>query len=334
VRLPRPRGPLSETAISALRGATPERREGRPQIDALGDDDLHLALYLCYELHYRSFDEVEPGLEWDPALLAFMARLEREFLGALIDSVPRRQRVGARGLPRLLFSLAGDDGGPPLSSFLEHQATLDQFREFVAHRSAYQLKEADPHTWAIPRLEGPPKSALVEVQADEYGSGRPERMHSQLFAKTMRAIGLSPHYGEYLDLLPGPTLATVNLMSLFGLHRRWRGAIVGHLALFEMTSPGPNRRYGNGLRRLGFGEDATDFFDEHVEADSVHENVAAHDLAGGLAQRDPTLIADVLFGADALLLLDRRFASRLLETWERGETSLLRPLGAPALSGA
>ena len=40
-------------------------------------------------------------------------------------------------------------------------------------------------------------------------------------------------------------------MSLFGLHRRLRGALVGHLAAFEMTSSIPNRRYGDGLRRLG-----------------------------------------------------------------------------------
>ena len=51
------------------------------------------------------------------------------------------------------------------------------------HRSAYQLKEADPHSWALPRLSGPPKAALVEVQADEYGGGRPERIHAELFAK-------------------------------------------------------------------------------------------------------------------------------------------------------
>ena len=37
------------------------------------------------------------------------------------------------------------------------------------HRSAYQLKEADPHTWAIPRLSGSVKAALVEV---EWGAGR------------------------------------------------------------------------------------------------------------------------------------------------------------------
>jgi hypothetical protein len=96
--------------------------------------------------------------------------------------------------------------------------------------------------------------------------------------------------------------------------------------MFEMTSALPNRRYGNALRRLGFGEEATDFHDEHVEADSVHENIAAYDLAGGLARQEPELAADILFGARALLLLEDRFARHVLAAWERGETSLLRPL--------
>jgi hypothetical protein len=51
-----------------------------------------------------------------------------------------------------------------------------------------------------------------------------------LFAQAMDELGLDSSYGAYLNRIPGYTLATVNLMSLLGLHRRWRGAIVGHLA--------------------------------------------------------------------------------------------------------
>jgi hypothetical protein len=53
------------------------------------------------------------------------------------------------------------------------------------------------------------------------------------------------------------TLATNNLISLFCLHRRLRGALLRHLAAYEATSALPNRRYGNGLRRLGYDEGAT-----------------------------------------------------------------------------
>jgi hypothetical protein len=193
----------------------------------------------------------------------------------------------------------------------------------MIHRSAYQLKEADPHTWAIPRLFGRPKAAIVEIQADEYGGGRAERMHATLYADAMSAVGLDASYGSYLERIPGVTLATVNFMSMCGLHRRLLGAIVGHLAFFEMTSSVPNRRYGNGLRRLGFGTEATAFFDEHVLADAVHESIAAVDLAGGLARERPELASDVIWGARALALLEGRWAEHLLGLWAQERSSLL-----------
>jgi hypothetical protein len=229
-----------------------------------------------------------------------------------------------------LRSIADVDDGPSLSRHLETRGTLADFREFLIHRSAYQLKEADPHTWAIPRLSGRPKAALVEVQTDEYGGGDPERVHAHLFARAMEALALDSAYGAYLHLLPGPTLATVNLMSLFGLHRRHRGRVVGHLALFEMTSSIPNRRYATGLRRLGLDSvDATAFFDEHVTADAVHENIAAVDLAGGLVRAEPELLDDILFGAQALVELDRRSAEMLLDAWHAGRSALHEPELAP-----
>ncbi len=330
-----PRGPLSEVVLDLL-GARPGVREpaaaaaaaallAETVVEPLADDDLQLALYLLYELHYRSFPGTDPSWEWNPVPLGLRAALERVFLGELEAELPPLA-VDPGDLGDALFGLEAADQGPSLSRHLEANADLEQFREFVVHRSLYQLKEADPHSWAIPRLRGPAKTALLEVQYDEYGSGRAERTHSTLFAKTMRGLGLDDSENAYLDRIPGVTIATVNLMSGLGLNRARRGAIVGHLAMFEMTSARPNRAYGNALRRLGFGPEVTDFYDEHVEADAVHENIAAYDMAGGLARQEPDLTTDILFGARALLLLEDRFARHLLGAWEQGESSLHEPL--------
>jgi hypothetical protein len=94
-----------------------------------------------------------------------------------------------------------------------------------------------------------------------------------------------------------------------------------------MTSSVPNRRYANGLRRLGLGDDATAFFDEHVVADAVHESVATVDLAGGLVRQEPALAGDVLWGAACLVALEGRWAARLLEAWEASRSSLRVALG-------
>ncbi|WP_238455146.1 iron-containing redox enzyme family protein, partial [Micromonospora sp. ATA51] len=77
-------------------------------------------------------------------------------------------------------------------------------------------------------------------------------MHAELFRRTMDRLGLDSGYAAHLDRVPAVTLATDNLISLFGLHRRLNGPLLGHLAALEMTSSLPNRRYGKGLRRLGW----------------------------------------------------------------------------------
>ncbi len=323
--IPEPRGPASALLIEQLQ--RPPHELPAPEVprpaNALGDDDLQLALYLCYELHYRGLDGVDAAWEWEPSLIGLRGTLEASFEQALLEALGPPAETPAADEMDLALRAVGDEDGPSVSRYIEREAPLEHVLEFLVHRSAYQLKEADPHSWALPRLFGPPKAALVEVQADEYGGGRAERIHAQLFADTLTALGLDATYGAYVDRLPGVTLATVNLMSLLGLHRRWRGAIVGHLALFEMTSSIPNGRYADGLRRLGQSGTATVFFDEHVEADAVHENIAAVDLAGGLARQQPALAGDVLWGARALAELDRRWGGYLLERWAAGESTLL-----------
>ncbi|HEV2368634.1 MAG TPA: hypothetical protein VGR90_02085, partial [Acidimicrobiales bacterium] len=124
-----------------------------PMDDPLSDEDLQLALYLCYELHYQGLMGVAAEWEWSPELLAFRSRLEEAFLLGLQGEIaPVDPKVDARAE---LVALSETPSAPSLSRHMEERGTLNQFRELCVHRSAYQLKEADPHTWAIPRLTAP-----------------------------------------------------------------------------------------------------------------------------------------------------------------------------------
>ena len=80
--------------------------------------------------------------------------------------------------------------------------------------------------------------------------------------------------------------------------------------------------YGDGFRRLGFGPEATHYFDEHVEADAVHEQIAGRDLAGGLAEEQPDLLEDIMFGAAACLTVDGWVGDDMLAAFESGRSSL------------
>ena len=326
MRLPEPRGTVTEALVAHLLGRPGAARRldravaARQPDDALCDEDLQLGLYIAYELAYRGFDDVDDEAEWDPAVLGMRRALEQAFLRGLADAA--RVPDDEEPVEVQVAALVAADGAPSVSAYLRRRGTLDEYRELAVHRSVYQLKEADPHSWGIPRLSGRAKAALVEIQCDEYGGGRLERMHATLFARTMRELGLDDTYGAYVDRVPATTLATSNVISLFGLNRRWRGALVGHLAAFEMTSSIPAARLAAGLRRLGAGSDATEFYDEHVEADAVHEQLAAVDLCGGLVADEPGLLGDVVFGAAACLAVEGRFGQHLLSSWQDGRTSL------------
>lgn len=319
--LPQPRGPLSAAVLTMLRG-DPEPADGTAAADPYGDD-LQLALYCCYEMHYRGFAGVPDEREWDVALLGLRRAMEQRFLEALRADVEPDDDVDA-AVAALLVEPVGDVRG--VSHHLRRDGERWQLREYVAHRSLYHLKEADPQAWVIPRLTGPAKAALVGVEHDEYGSGDPDRMHARLFAVMMDALGLDSSYGAYLDAAPAETLAEVNFMSLCGLHRSLRGALVGQFALVELTSSPGSERLVRAMRRLGCPEEAVAFYAEHVVADAVHEQQVRLGVLGPLLAVEPELAADVVFGIRAAEFLGERHSSLLLDEWEAGRRSLRLPL--------
>ena len=326
--LPEPRGPISEAVIHALaRQPHAFRSPWIEDLDVLTSDDAQLALACCYELHYESFRDVDDEWEWSPDLLALRRRLERGFVRRLVDEVGAPDRIiSDEDVVPALNDLTTSGGGVSLSGYMLESGTIAQLQEFCVHRSEYQRKEADPHTWMIPRLRGRSKAAAVTIQYDEYGEGRAEAMHAELFGSTMRALGLDSTYGAYRDLLPAATLATGNLVTMFGLHRQWRAACIGHLALFEMTSVGPMSRYSRALDRFGIALDGRQFYDVHVEADAWHEQIAQTELVAGFLEHEPGSGGTVMFGARALMEVERRFSEHLLNHWSAGQSSLLAPV--------
>lgn len=312
------------------------RVRGAVDVTDIRGDDLQLTLWMLYALHLHGVEGVDDAWEWDPGLVAAAGVLETAFetslRGQAYDLIERARREATTAHRHLgpvaaaLLALTRLDLGPSLSRWIASRATLEQIREFLVLKSIYQLKEADPHTFVIPRLQGRAKAAAVEIQGDEYGGGDPPAVHSALFAASLHEAGLSDRLGRYADHVPASVLAADNAVVMFGLHRRLRGAVVGHLAAIEMTSTIPMRRYAAGIARVGLPPQVAAYFHEHVMADAAHEQVALHDLVRPFARSHPQRSDDVLFGAATALMLDADFAREAIRAWEDGRTALRRPI--------
>ncbi|MGE5697933.1 MAG: iron-containing redox enzyme family protein [Candidatus Sericytochromatia bacterium] len=323
--LPEAVGPLSTAVIDLLVG----RQARAATLPIAGTDpyglDLQLALYVCYELAYRGFAGVDPEFEWDPDLLRLRNDLERHFVAAVAADVGEIGPDDTASAEMDALSVEPVDGDGP-SYYLRDHGTWEQMREYFVHRSLYHLKEADPHAFAIPRLTGQAKASFVAVEFDEYGAGRGEHLHQQLFADLLAAADLDNNYLGYLADVPAEALAVVNLMSYFGLHRSMRGAAIGHFAATEITSSPGSRRLVDALERMGAPQPCVAFYREHVEADAVHEQVVRTDVVDDLIAREPHLEANVVFGMRALDVVENRLAEHVMTNWKAGRSSLRRPL--------
>jgi hypothetical protein len=323
MKMPMPRGELSEHVIATL-GEAPGRR-ALAMVSPTDVEDEQVGLFLLQQMSYRPIDGVDPGWEDDESFLVLRERIEQAFEDRLRDEVRVPDCEPAR-VPQALLDLLEGASGPSLSGWMDENGTLDHLREFVIHRSPYQLQEADPHSFAIPRLAaGKAKTALLELQLDEYGGHEPSEAHAALFAETMRAVGLDPDAGADIDLIPAVTLATNTVLNRLGRTRRLIGALIGHLAVFEMTSVRPMANYAAVCRRLldaEAGTRAARFFDVHVAADGLHARMAMERLVDGLAEQFPDDAPGVLFGAAALMHVEGAFTDHLLTCWKAGESSL------------
>lgn len=330
MRIPTPRGDLSSHVFDRLR-QSPDTTS-LPWCEPDGPEDEQVTLWTLQQLSFRRIDGVDPAWEEDPAFLALRHELERRMEAGLRATLPVVD-CAASEVPQALLDLVERAEGPSLSSWMLRHGTIDHLREFVVHRAAYQLQEADPHSFAIPRIEASTcKTALLQLQLDEYGGHEPSEAHAVLFADTMRAMGLRPEVD--LDRLPAVTLATNTLLSWMGRSRRLVPALLGHLAVFETTSVEPMARYAATARRLLPGQAGTAaarFYDVHVSADGLHGEIAIDRLIAGFVADHPDEAADVVFGAAAVLHVERELATHLLDSWERGDSSLREPLGGSTL---
>ena len=320
--LPRARGQLSEFVLGSFKSdSTFSRMLPSVQVaDPLNDDDFQLALFLCYELHYRSVSYLE--LEWDPVLLSLRRDMEDVFVRGL-------RRYGYQVESRPEHALATLDAMvqatkvKDVAEYLEVRGTLDQMREYCVLRSVSLLRSGDASAFGVARLKGRAKAAMARIQFGELGCGDARAMNSSQFSTTMTSLQLDPNYGAYTDHLPAVSLAAANLEWLFGLHQKWRGALVGQLTVGKMLSVDAMDHCCHAMQRLEGNAAGSQYFDARLNTDPIHAFIARNQLVAGLLETDPTLIDDVLFGARAHLALEDNLAHYVLAAWSKDHSSLL-----------
>jgi hypothetical protein len=161
--------------------------------DPLADEDLHLALLCAYEQHYRGLEGVDEAWEWNPSLLAARAGWEAPFEQALLATIPRPAGpADPRETDLALRALIDADDAPAVSRYVETRATLGQFCELLVHRSAYQLKEADPTRSRSPGSRAGPRPRWSRSRPTSTARGGPSASTPTCSLKSSRTSASTP----------------------------------------------------------------------------------------------------------------------------------------------
>lgn len=316
--LPVPVGAISNRVIlSLLDGTAPTLEEVAVAGDDPLDHDLQLALFVLNELHYSGWIGVSDDLEWDVNLVTTRSVLSGEFERRLRSAVGPVTDVDPLTEAERLLAL----DGPSVSAHLRDHGTVDQVSESMILRSPYQSKEADPHTFALPRFNGPTKRVFTEIQSGEYGVGH-RRSHAELFADALDGLGLDATPNAHIDRCTGPALAVSNLVTLGAMHRRLRGIVLGQLSLFEMDSVVPNQAMVDCVDRLDLDPTVRPFFHIHVMADTEHQEMVKASFLTEYPTLEPDQVANMVLGMRAQSLIDHATAAHCVPLW-RQEVSAL-----------
>lgn len=123
MKFPSARGPVSASLLDILRSPSDRTSEELLALSGLAEDavaatasiltdeDLQLALFCLYELHYSGRDGADERWEWKPDLLAVRQDLEEVFetaLRALVE-IPSRDAETSDDVAAVLFGLTAAD---------------------------------------------------------------------------------------------------------------------------------------------------------------------------------------------------------------------------------
>ena len=290
------------------RTAGPTATEPGSSACAIEDPDAQLALWILYELAYRGFDGVARRARVGPPPAGPARRLgdgrSRAASGAatreLVDSVDDVDDPAEQ-----VLAMVDRADGVSLSTFLRREATREQVLEYLRERSVQQLKESDPQSFVLPRLDGRGQGRAGRDPVRRVRRrATPSACTSTCTPRRCAAAGLDPSYGAYVDEISAVSLASANVMSLFvpeppapwgrarplrGLRGHQLGAVTPGRRGDRAGRPGADR--GGVLRRARRGG-------RGARAGRGPGHV------WGVVAEHPDRRGDVLFGAAAALHLD------------------------------
>ncbi len=273
--------------------------------DALDRRDEALTLLAVHDLHLAPIDQLGDRARWQhhPVVAGLKLGLEERYVRRLgpdqDDAVP----ADAGETVAAVRAVAAADHVPDVYRWVAEEADAVDMVEFLALEGGPDGGFDDLVATCQIGIDGTAKMELARNYWDEMGRGHPDKVHTELYRRLVKATGMVPVPPSEQ---PTEALERALLGSLLATNRYLQPEMVGALGLLEMQAGQRCRKVVAGLRRIGASEDAIAFYLEHAAADPRHGKDWLDHVITSLAG-DPRWAAGILRGARWRSRVNRRF---------------------------
>jgi hypothetical protein len=258
-----------------------------------------------------------PEADWQATLDedARMQRLEGAFVETLRAEIADRAAEAPSDVDGFIawFEALQENGpgqGDPLFPWLAEEASLDDFRWFLAQEAAGEAGFEDLTALAQVKVPAEAKLELANNYWDEMGRGNPKGMHGPMLSALIDELELKAE----IDDTVWESLALANGMTAMAMNRRYAWHAIGALGVIELTAPGRSRATADGLKRLGLDGKARRYFELHAVLDVRHSKDWNDKVFRPLVAGDPRRARAMAEGALIRLTAGARCFARYRET--------------------
>ncbi len=280
--------------------------------------ELHQALNALYSLNFRIPAPGDPHPQFSPVIVEIAETLEKAFLDDLNQAIDTSclEDAPAEGprFRRWLIALVRSHPAfrhPYYNKFLIEDATTEDLRFFFTQESFLDARFDDVLALLQLGTTGVVKNEIGSNFWDELGNGDLRGVHTDLFAQSLRALGITD------SDLSGRGLAEAllqgNLSALLVLKRRHFYKAVGFFFVTEFMAPERFKCVIKSGERNHLSDDALAYQRLHVAIDGIHANGWMTNIIIPLVDKYPAVRKDIALGALYRLETSRQYLNMLYD---------------------
>jgi pyrroloquinoline quinone (PQQ) biosynthesis protein C len=253
-----------------------------------------------YKLFLRPPDEARSA-QGSAVVAAIKGEIERHLIAAedsriqpeVFESIPLDGDEFVPFLERLISSHAAYQH-PLYAQVLRHEADVQGLRTFFIQEISVDGSFSDFLALLLVGTGGSIRMEISKNYWDEMGNGKPAEVHTDLFMRAVRALGLGETELEEKASLE--SLYCGNLSLCLALNRKYFSAALGYFAAMEYLVPHRFEHVLTAWERNGLRAEDIEYHRLHIAIDVTHSRGWLDNVIKPLVAGDPRKALDVTRG--------------------------------------